>query len=163
VWFTGQARLLRELCTAQNKAIHHISGAFRTTPVDPLHQLMGIMPIDLRIRMLIKNALLRLYRLPPSSQLLTRAPGPWGPPRASLIPLPIPPPHCRYSSNLLSLTADLPVTLHIDLLAAPLWRLDFSSPCFSSNHRVCHGNERKVWVTSVRANSALLNHLTVFS
>jgi hypothetical protein len=57
------------------------------------------MPIDLRIRMLIKNASLRLYRLPPSSQLLARAPGP------------IPPPRRIYSSNLLSLAADLTDTL----------------------------------------------------
>jgi hypothetical protein len=33
-------------------------------PVDPLLQLMGIMPIDIHIKMLIKNASLRLYRLP---------------------------------------------------------------------------------------------------
>ena len=89
--------------TAQNSAVQHIAGAFHTSPVDPLHQLMGIMPIDLHIQMLNKNAALRLYRLPLSSQLLARVPGPWGAPRPGLIPLPIFPPCRKYTSNLLSL------------------------------------------------------------
>ena len=41
--------------TAQNATMRHITGAFRITPVDPLHQLMEIMPIKLRMKMLIKN------------------------------------------------------------------------------------------------------------
>ena len=41
VWYTGQAGLTRSLLTAQNEAIRHMAGAFRTTPVDPLLQLMG--------------------------------------------------------------------------------------------------------------------------
>ena len=71
VWFSGQASLLRQLRTAQNAAVRHIAGTFSTTPIDPLHQLMGIMPIDLRLQLLTlltKNAALRLYRLPLSSQ-----------------------------------------------------------------------------------------------
>ena len=59
----------------QNAAVRHIAGAFRTTPV-----------IDLRIGILTKNAALRLYRLPLNSQLITRAPVPWGQPKAGLIP-----------------------------------------------------------------------------
>ena len=96
---------------------------------------MGIMPINLRIQMLNKNAALCLYRLPLSSQLLARVPGPWGAPRPSLIPLPILPPCRKYTSNLLSLAANLPNTPRIDALAAPPWKLDFSAPQFSSNHR----------------------------
>ena len=103
VWYLGQASLLWKLRTAQNSAVRHITGAFRTSPVDPLHQLMGIMPIDLHIQMLNKNAALRLYRLPLSSQLLARVPGPWGASRPGLIPLPILPPCRKYTSNLLSL------------------------------------------------------------
>ena len=72
------AGLTRSLRTAQNEAIHHMAGAFHTT-VDPLLQLMGIMPIDIHIKKLIKNASLRLYRLPLNSQLLARVSGPWGP------------------------------------------------------------------------------------
>jgi hypothetical protein len=92
VWFSGQAGLLRQLRTAQNAAVRHIAGAFSTTPIDPLHQLMGIMPIDLRLQLLIKNASLHLYRIPTSSQLAARVPGPWGPRIRGLIPLPILPP-----------------------------------------------------------------------
>ena len=56
-----------------------MAGAFRTTPVDPLHQLMGILPIDLRLSLLIKNASVLLYYLPLNSQLVARAP-PWANP-----------------------------------------------------------------------------------
>ena len=112
----GQAGLLRDLRTAQNAAVRHIAGAFSTTPVDPLHQLMGIMPIDLRLSIIIKNAALRLYRLPPNSQLITRAPGPWGQPRAGLIPLPVLPPRRKYNSNLRSLAAGLPKSQRTDAL-----------------------------------------------
>ena len=163
VWYTGQAGLLRELRTAQNAAVRHIAGAFRTTPVDPLHQLMGIMPIDLRISILIKNAALRLYRLPPNSQLIARAPGPWGQPRAGLIPLPVLPPRRNYVSNLRSLAGPLPKTPRIDALAAPPWQLDFASPRLSCNHRVRHGDERKTWSDAVNASLSLPNHLTIFS
>ena len=163
VWYTGQAGLLRDLRTAQNAAIRHIAGAFRTTPVDPLHQLMGIMPIDIRMGMLIKNAALRLYRLPPNSQLIARTPGPWGPPQGGLIPLPIHPPRRNYKSNLRSLAADLPKAPRIDALAAPPWQLDFSSPQLSCNHRVRHGDERKAWANAIRASTDLPDHLIVFS
>ena len=118
VWYTGQAGL-RDFRTDQNATVRHIAGAFRTTPVDPLHQLMGIMPIDLRIRILIKNAAPRLYRLPRNSQLIARAPGPWGQPRASLIPPPVLPPRCNYISNLRSLAAELLKSQRVDALAAP--------------------------------------------
>jgi Reverse transcriptase (RNA-dependent DNA polymerase) len=163
VWYTGQARLLRDLRTAQNEAARHMAGAFCTTPVDPLLQLMGVMPIDIRIKMLIKNASLRLYRLPPSSQLLARASGPWGPPRAGLIPIPIHPPRRKYRSNLLSLTADLPAAPRINMLAAPPWQLDFSAPRFLSNHRVRHGDERKLWINAIKTNLAQPNSVSVFA
>jgi hypothetical protein len=119
VWYTGQAGLTRSLRTAQNETIRHMAGAFHTTPVDPLLQLMGVMPIDIHIKKLIKNASLRLYRLPLTSQLLARVAGPWGPPQAGLIPLPVLPPRRSYISNLRSLAADLPNGPCIDILAAP--------------------------------------------
>ena len=163
VWYTGQAGLTRSLRTAQNEAIRHMAGAFRTTPVDPLLQLMGVMPIDIHIKKLIKNASLRLYRLPLNSQLLARVPGPWGPPRAGLLPLPVLPPRRAYISNLRSLAANLPNGPRIDLLAAPPWQLDFSSPRLSSNHRVRHGDEKKLWINTIKSNTSRPNHLTVFA
>jgi hypothetical protein len=47
VWFTDvkQKGLIGILQVAQNKACRKISGCFRTTPTDPLHDLLGIPPI----------------------------------------------------------------------------------------------------------------------
>ena len=83
VWYSGQAGLLDDLRKAQNAAVRHVAGAFSTTPIEPLHQLMGILPIDLRLQLLCKNAALRFYRLPTNSQLVARIPGPWGPPETA--------------------------------------------------------------------------------
>jgi len=47
VWFLGRASLLDKLRKAQNAGIRHISGAFSIISTDPLHQLMGVLPIDL--------------------------------------------------------------------------------------------------------------------
>ena len=47
IWFLGQAGRLDQLRKAQNAVIRHMSGAFSTTPTEPLYQLMGIQPIDL--------------------------------------------------------------------------------------------------------------------
>ena len=80
-----------------------------------------------------------------------------------MIPLPIQPPRRTYRSNLLSLTADLPVNPHIDPLAAPPWALDFVNPGFFPNHRVRHGDERKLWVTTIRALVDEQDHLTIFA
>ena len=143
--------------------MRHIAGAFRTTPIDPLLQLMGIMPIDIHMRKINKNAALCLYRLPPSSQLLARTSGPYGPRVGGLIPLPMLPPRRRYNTNLLSLTANLPDTPRIDPLAAPPWQLDFSSPRLSSNHRTRHGDEQVTWIQAIRATPLRPNQLTIFA
>lgn len=77
VWYTGQTTL-RANCTQprmqppggtsleRNAPDHFCRPSHHTT-----HQLMGIMPIDLRLDMLIKNPSesLRLYRLLLNSQL----------------------------------------------------------------------------------------------
>jgi hypothetical protein len=47
----------------QNEAVWIISGSFRTAPCKPLHQLLSILPIDLRLDMLTKMYALRLYWL----------------------------------------------------------------------------------------------------
>jgi hypothetical protein len=124
---------------------------------------MGIMPIDLRLQLLIKNASLRLYRIPTSSQLAARVPGPWGPHIRGLIPLPILPPRRPYHSSLLSLTANLPNTPHIDLLAAPPWNLDFAHPCFVANHRIRHNDDRKIWANAIKDLTGKPDHLTIFA
>jgi hypothetical protein len=138
MWFSGQAGLLRQLCTAQNAAVWHPASTFSTTHIDPLHQLMGIMPIDLQLQLLIKNVSLHLYRIP--TKLPTGGKSPrtlgtlhlWFDPTSCLQV----PPYRPYCLTLLSLTANLPATPHIDLLAAPPWNLNFADPSFVTNPHV---------------------------
>jgi hypothetical protein len=52
-------------------------GAFRTTPAEPLHQLIAILPIHIRLQMLSKMAALTLLTIPHSSQLIQRLGPPW--------------------------------------------------------------------------------------
>jgi hypothetical protein len=81
---------VRKLQTVQNEAVRVISGSFRTAPREPLHQLLSILPIDLRLDMLTKTYALRLYRLPRASQPLKRLQEPWSEKTAKDLPLPTP-------------------------------------------------------------------------
>ena len=65
LWFKGkQVTLVKKLQIVQNDAVRLISGMFHTTPRDPLHQLLNILPMDLRLKMIVQNSALRLYRSP---------------------------------------------------------------------------------------------------
>jgi hypothetical protein len=44
IWFRGQKKLIKTLQTVQNMALWVITGAFYSTLLDPLHQLMAIPP-----------------------------------------------------------------------------------------------------------------------
>ena len=89
LWYTGkQKTLVKKLQTVQNDAVRVMSGTFRTTPREPLHQLLTILPMDLRLNMLTQNTALRLYRAPRSSQLLRRLGPAWHTPVANAPPLP---------------------------------------------------------------------------
>ena len=89
LWFTGkQKSLVKKLQVVQNEAIRIISGAFRTTPRDPLHQLLNIFPINLRLHMITDNSAMRLYRLQKSSQVLIRLGKNWRPTPGHSIPTP---------------------------------------------------------------------------
>lgn len=91
LWFRGkQVVLVKKLQTVQNDAIRIISGTFRTTPREPLHQLLTILPMDLRLSMLVQNTALRLYKVPKESQLLVRLGGAWHDPTPRDLPLPTP-------------------------------------------------------------------------
>ena len=91
LWYRGkQVTLVRKLQKVQNDAVRLISGTFRTTPREPLHQLLNILPIDLRLNMIVQNAALRLYRTPKDSQLLKRLGGAWHTPNPEDPPLPVP-------------------------------------------------------------------------
>jgi hypothetical protein len=91
LWFTGkQVGLVKKLQVVQNDAVRMISGTFRTTPREPLHQLLNILPMDLRLNMIVQNSALRLYRVPKASQLLKRLGGAWHTPTHNDIPIPVP-------------------------------------------------------------------------
>ena len=66
-----------------------MSGTFCTTPHEPLHQLLNILPMDLRLTILIQNFMLQLYRAPKGSQLLKRLGGAWHTPTPDNLLLPV--------------------------------------------------------------------------
>jgi hypothetical protein len=91
LWYTGkQKTLVKKLQTVQNEAVRVIAGAFRTTPCEPLHQLLTILPMDIRLEMLTQNTALRLYRVSRDSQLLKRLGGDWYTLQPQDTPLPTP-------------------------------------------------------------------------
>ena len=91
LWYTGkQVGLVKKLQVVQNDAVRLISGTFRTTPREPLHQLLNILPMDLRLNMIVQNSALRLYRVPKESQLLKRLGDAWHTPTPDDLPLPAP-------------------------------------------------------------------------
>jgi len=63
--------LLDILQVAQNNPVHKMSGAFKTTPIVPLHYLMAIPPIPLTISKLTSVFRLRIQCLPPSTLIRT--------------------------------------------------------------------------------------------
>ena len=109
LWYTGkQVTLVKKLQTVQNDAVRIMSGTFRTTPREPLHQLLTILPMDLRLKMLTQNTALRLYRAPKGSQLLKRLGGAWYVPTPEDLPLPTPN-RSGSKTTLRSLAARVPV------------------------------------------------------
>ena len=63
--------LLKIAQVAQNDALRRMSGCFRTTPVDPLHHLLAILPLPLTLQKLCRSFSDRLKRLPPTHMLRT--------------------------------------------------------------------------------------------
>src|SRR6266404_4902438 len=56
--------LINTLCTAQHVGLRLITGAFRTTPTEPLHVLAQVLPIHIYLEKLFSNSALQLLRLP---------------------------------------------------------------------------------------------------
>jgi len=72
VWSHHAPRsLLRILHVAQNVAVRKISGTFRTTPVEPLHNMLAIPPIKYTIAKYREAFTNHLSKLPPSALLCT--------------------------------------------------------------------------------------------
>jgi hypothetical protein len=53
VWFHNQKRHIKTLQGVQNVAIGIITGAFQSTPREPLHQLIAILPIHIRLKKIV--------------------------------------------------------------------------------------------------------------
>ena len=91
MWFTSkQKTLIKKLQTVQNEVVRIILGTFCTMPQEPLHQLLTIFPMEVRLNMLLQNSALCLYKVPQESQLLRCLKGEWHTPDPSDPPLPTP-------------------------------------------------------------------------
>ena len=64
-------RIIQTLQIAQNEAVRRISGSFRTTPIEPLHNMLAIPPIRFMIAKYRAAFTARLSRLPPTANLRT--------------------------------------------------------------------------------------------
>src|SRR5882757_509047 len=63
LWYSGkQVGLVKKLQIVQNDAVKLILGTFQTTPHEPLHQLLNILPMDLHLNMLLQKTVFRLYK-----------------------------------------------------------------------------------------------------
>jgi hypothetical protein len=73
VWYTGvgQKGLIQCLQVAQNEGIRKIAGAFKTTPLDPLHNLIRIPPIRYVLDKLMHSYSNRLQGLPLNAKVWT--------------------------------------------------------------------------------------------
>jgi hypothetical protein len=91
LWYKGkQVTLVKKLQVVQNEAVRIISGTFRTAPREPLHHLLAILPMDVRLTLLLKKTALRLYKVPRESQLLARLGDAWHTQDPNDLPLPTP-------------------------------------------------------------------------
>ena len=73
IWASGNCpKYLTNIAqVAQNDALRRIAGCFHTTPVDPLHHLLAILPIRFTLSKLCNSYLDRLAHLPPTHLLRT--------------------------------------------------------------------------------------------
>ena len=72
-WYMGhnQKGLIHKLQVAQNEGICKIGGVFKTMPLNPLHNLLGVPPISYVLPKLMHSYDLRLQDLPPDAKVHT--------------------------------------------------------------------------------------------
>jgi hypothetical protein len=63
--------LISVLQVAQNDALRKMGGCFKTMPIDPLHNLMAIPPMEFMARKLVHSSGDRISRLPPTHLVRT--------------------------------------------------------------------------------------------
>jgi len=73
VWYTEhrQKGLIKTLQITQNDRLCKITGVFKTTSTEPLHNLTGIPPISYLLKKLMRSYSLRLKGLPPNAKVRT--------------------------------------------------------------------------------------------
>ena len=73
VWYkgVGQKGLANLLQTAQNEGICKLLGVFKTTPIEPLHNLTGIPPIPYLLDKILNAYTHRLRAMPPNALVRT--------------------------------------------------------------------------------------------
>jgi hypothetical protein len=73
VWYTGirQKKHMKLLQTAQYEGIRKLLGVFKTTPLEPLHNLTGIPPISYLLDKLLTAYTRRLRAMPPNALVCT--------------------------------------------------------------------------------------------
>jgi hypothetical protein len=69
--------LMKKVQLVFNKGVKVISGAFRTAPWEPLHEILRVLPARHFLEKLIHTSSLRLYRVPRGSQLLSHLGHEW--------------------------------------------------------------------------------------
>ena len=72
-WFTGrnQKGLTQFLTVAQNQGLRKMTGVFKTTPCDPLHNLARVPPIPYLLNKLTASYTQKLQALNPEARILT--------------------------------------------------------------------------------------------
>jgi hypothetical protein len=153
IWFRNQQKHIRTLQGVQNAAVIVITGAFRSTPREPLHQLIAIPPIQIRLRKLGAQAAIRLLTLPPSSPVLHRLGQPWSTGEGSGAPLPYTTPARRIDTCIHKLSQQVPIESRTPPgLDHPPWRR-CTPPAerFSITHNPCKGEARKTLFNSIKS------------
>jgi hypothetical protein len=73
-WRKQLSKILQDV---PDEAVRRMLGAFRTAPSEPLHRLIAVLPIHIRLQLLSKTTALTLLTIPNSSQLIQRLGVPW--------------------------------------------------------------------------------------
>jgi hypothetical protein len=145
IWFKSQQKHIKALQSIQNAAVVVITGAFRSTPREPLHQLTAILPIQIRLRKLATKAAIRLLTLPASSPVLHRLGLEWSAEEGSGVPLPYNIPARLPDTCIRRLSKEAPLGSRAPpCFDHPPWRrCTPPTERFTITHNPCKGEERK--------------------
>jgi hypothetical protein len=152
IWFRGQKKHIKMLQIAQNIAVRTIAGAFRSTPLEPLHQLTAIPPIQIRLQRLSTQAAIRLLSLPHSSPVLLRLGPPWSTGEGSGSHLPYPFQARRPTTCIRRLIQHVKFESRAPpCLDHPPWRRCSPPPDrLTIRHNPCTGEARKQLLNAIR-------------